>query len=44
MAGDEKYCEDNKPGEEVAIYLFIFDPSQSLWDGTWVPFSGSAES
>jgi len=24
MAGDEKYCEDNKPGEEVAIYLFIF--------------------
>ena len=41
MAGDEKNCEDNKPGEEVVIF---FDPPQSLWDGPWVPFSGSAES
>ena len=44
MAGDETYCEDNKPGEEVAICFFFFDPPQGLWDGTWVPCSGSAES
>ena len=23
MAGDETYCEDNKPGEEVAICFFF---------------------
>ena len=50
MAGDEKYFEDNKPGEDRAIF-FSFDPPQGLWDLSsltrgriWLPCSGSAES